>query len=138
MKKILLILMIVCYVIQSSAQGTWQITAGTSITSTGASFIMIDNMNVVNNGSIALVGTSNTVMLSGNTVNQLTGSGNTQLNDLVNNSISSFAFNQATPLGVNNITLNSGILNALSAQINVTGNWLDNGGNFTANSGTVS
>lgn len=137
MKKIVLFLMIGCSVIQCSAQGTLQITAGTSITSTGSSFIMVDNMNVVNNGSISLAGTSNIMKLSGNTVNQLTGSGTSQLNDLVNNSSSSFTFNQVTPLGINNVTLNSGILNALTAQINTTGNWLNNGGSFTPNSGTV-
>ena len=65
MKKTLLILVISFCINRLSAQGSLQVTAGANITGSGASWIVLNDMNVVNNGSILLSTSGNTVKTTG-------------------------------------------------------------------------
>jgi hypothetical protein len=51
MKNTFLILLLVSCVIRSTAQGTLQITSGANIKTANNAFIVLDNVNVVNDGS---------------------------------------------------------------------------------------
>jgi hypothetical protein len=66
MKNIFITLVLVVLISQSSAQGTIQSTPGANIKMAGNAFIVLDNMNVVNNGTFVQAAGSGTIKFTGN------------------------------------------------------------------------
>src|SRR5688500_11696823 len=81
MKTLLFLLMIGC-VIRSSAQGTIHITTGTNIKTTNNLFIVLDNLNVVNNGSFVQAPGDGSTKFTGNINTTTSGTGTTTLDKL--------------------------------------------------------
>ncbi len=121
MKKIFLILLFGFYVTGALGQSTSRIvvvaatntlnlTTGAYITGTGASHIVLNNINsIANNGNIILNNSGNTIKTTGTTSISQSGIGITQLNNLVNNTSSTFTL--AAPVSIyNQLSLTSGTL----------------------------
>jgi len=122
MKKIFLILIIGFYVTGAVGQSTSRIvvvapvtnalniTSGAYLTGTGASYIVLNNINsIANNGSIILNSSGNTIKTTGTTSITQSGTGITLLNNLVNNTSSTFTL--AAPVSLyNQLSLTSGTL----------------------------
>jgi len=109
MKKIILLLLIGLSINRISAQGSLQVTAGANITGSGASWIVLNDMNVVNNGSILLSTSGNTVKTTGTLNTTQSGTGTTQLNNLTNNTSATFTLAEPVSL-YNQLNLTTGTL----------------------------
>src|SRR5215216_2914873 len=75
MKNILLILLLIGCAIRSAAQGTIQATPGTNIKTANNAFIVLDNVNVVNNGTFVQAAGNGTTKFIGNTDVTISGIG---------------------------------------------------------------
>ena len=74
MKNIFIILLLIGCVIRSSAQGSLLATPGATIKTSNNSFIVLDNMHVVNNGSFVQVVGDGTIKFTGNADVNISGS----------------------------------------------------------------
>ena len=83
MKNIYLILLLLTFVLQLSAQGTLKINSGANIKTKNNAFIVLNNMNVVNNGTYVQAVGDGTTILTGNTNTNTSGAGTTTLDQLL-------------------------------------------------------
>ena len=74
MKNIFIALLLMGYVIRSSAQGSLQTTPGATIKTANNSFIVLDNMHIVNNGSFVQAAEDGTIKFTGNADVNVSGS----------------------------------------------------------------
>jgi hypothetical protein len=74
MKNIFIILLLMGCVIRSSAQGSLQATSGATIKTANNSFIVLDNMHIVNNGSFVQAAGDGTIKFTGNADVNISGS----------------------------------------------------------------
>ncbi|HUS02871.1 MAG TPA: T9SS type A sorting domain-containing protein [Chitinophagaceae bacterium] len=74
MKNIFIILLLIGFVSPSSAQGTIQTTPGANIKMAGNAFIVLENMNVVNNGTFVQTAGNGTIKFTGNADVTISGS----------------------------------------------------------------
>jgi hypothetical protein len=74
MKNIFIILLLMGCVIRSSAQGSLQTTPGATIKTANNSFIVLDNVHVVNNGSFVQAAGDGTIKFTGNANVNISGS----------------------------------------------------------------
>ncbi len=100
LKKLILLFLILCFVIQSSAQGTIHITSGANIKTSSNAFMVLDNMNLTNNGTFIQEIGDGTNKLIGNTNTTITGNGTTTLDKL-------------------EIALNNGFINSLGSKLSL-------------------
>ena len=74
MKNIFITLLVICCVIRSSAQGSLLASPGANIKTSNNSFIVLDNVHVVNNGSFVQVVGDGTIKFTGNADVTISGS----------------------------------------------------------------
>jgi len=74
MKNIFIILLLMGCVIRSSAQGSLQTTSGATIKSANNSFIVLDNIHIINNGSFIQAAGDGTTKFTGNANVNISGS----------------------------------------------------------------
>lgn len=74
MKNILIILLLVGCIVRSSAQGSLQTTPGATINTVNNTFIVLDNMHIVNNGSFVQAAGDGTIKFTGNADVNISGS----------------------------------------------------------------
>jgi hypothetical protein len=132
MKKIILVLVASVCSFQLWSQGTLQLTAGSNIKTTGNAFLVLNNMHIVNNGTLQQTSGNGTVKLTGGLSVDLSGSSATTLNQLVMAKSGSASLNLLTNLSiVSSVTFSGGL-------INLNNNFLDLGtaGVFTSESET--
>ena len=111
MKKILYIFSSSFFGWSSYAQGTMQTTAGSTIKTINQAFIVLNNLNIVNNGSFAQVTGDGTTRITGNTNTTSSGTGTTVLDQLEVASDNGFSFTLTAPLSIKNlITISTGQL----------------------------
>jgi hypothetical protein len=100
MKNIFILLVLVSYGSGSAAQGTLKITSGTSIKTMKNAFIVLKNMNLVNNGTYV----------------QDTGNGTTKITGHINATASGTG---TTTLDEFELAANSGVTYTLAATVNI-------------------
>lgn len=111
MKNIFILLLFTTCVVRISAQGTLQVTTGASIKTSGNAFIVLDNMNIVNNGNIVQSIGDGTAKLTGNTNTTTSGTGVTTLDQLEVSINNGFTNTLSTLVSLKNVvTINSGQL----------------------------
>jgi hypothetical protein len=112
MKKIFLVFVASACSFQLWSQGTLQLTAGSNIKTTGNAFLVLDNMQIVNNGTLQQTSGNGTVKLTGGSSVNLSGSSPTTLNQLVMAKSGSASWNLLTNLSiVSSVTFNGGLIN---------------------------
>ena len=83
MKKILFVFVAHTCVLITRAQGSLQVVAGAFIKSSGGAYLVLDNTNIVNNGSLQQAAGNGFVKLTGGATVGLSGSSNTIIDALV-------------------------------------------------------
>jgi hypothetical protein len=129
MKIIILVLVASVCSFQLWSQGTLQLTAGSNIKTTGNAFLVLNNMHIVNNGTLQQTSGNGTVQLTGGLSVNLSGSSATTFNQLVM-AKSGSTLNLLTNLSiVSGVTFGGGL-------INLNNSFLDLGtaGSFTSES----
>lgn len=143
MKKILFVFVAHTCVLITWAQGSLQVGAGAFIKSSGGAYLVLDNTNIVNNGSLQQAAGNGFVKLTGGATVGLSGSSNTIIDALVLAKSDGTTYNLNSDLfivsGVNfsggNLNLNNSVLNLGS-----TGSLLNESGGtraYTSGSGYI-
>jgi hypothetical protein len=83
MKNIVIILAVSVCTIQLYGQGSLRITKGATIKTSGAAYIVLNNMNIVNNGSFKQTTGNGFVKLTGGSDVNVTGDSITSINQLI-------------------------------------------------------
>lgn len=83
MKKIFLLLVAHTLACMVWSQGSMQLSTGANIRSSGGSYLVLDNMNIVNNGSFTQVAGNGFVKATGGLDVSLSGSGTTAMDELL-------------------------------------------------------
>lgn len=83
MKKIFFILSACVFVTQATGQGTLKITSGANITTSGNAYLFLDNMHIVNDGTLQQTSGNGFVKLGGGQNVNLSGSSATIINQLL-------------------------------------------------------
>jgi len=112
MKKIILVLVASVCSFYLCSQGTLQLTAGATIQTTGNAYIILENMHIVNNGSLQQTSGNGIVKLTGDLNVNLSGSSATTINQLLMAKSGSASLNLQSNLSVvSNVTFSGGLLN---------------------------
>jgi len=112
MKKIFLVLVASVCSFHLWSQGTLQLTSGASCKTTGNAYIILENMHIVNNGSLQQTSGNGIVKLTGGLNVNLSGSSPTIINQLMMTKSGSASLNLQSNLSVvSNVTFNGGLLN---------------------------
>ncbi len=131
MKKIILVLVASVCSFHLWSQGTLQLTAGASIKTTGNAYMILENMHIVNNGSLQQTIGNGIVKLTGGLNVDLSGSSPTTINQLVMAKTGSASLNLQRDLSVlSNVTFSGGLLNLNDKMLD-----LANTGSFIGESG---
>ena len=112
MKKIFFILCACVFVIQTNGQGTLKITSGANITASGNAYLFLDNMHIVNDGTLQQTSGNGFIKLGGGQNVNLSGSSATIINQLL-----------LAKSGSSSLTLQSNI--AVLSQVNFSGGLLN-------------
>src|ERR1035437_4273327 len=84
MKKLYLVAILLnCCLYASLAQGTVDLTAGGNILSKTGAYMVLNNMHLTNDGTIAQAAGDGTAMFTGNTTTNLQGAGSTTIDKVV-------------------------------------------------------
>ncbi len=128
MKNIFITLLLICCVIRSSAQGSWLATPGANIKTSNNSFIVLDNVHVVNNGSFVQVVGDGTIKFTGNADVNISGSSIAVFDKLniakITNSKATFQQNVNV---VGQVNFTSGLLDLHNSVLNLGTTGLVNG-----------
>ena len=120
MKKIFLIFVGLTCAFTLWSQSSLRIGAGAYITSSGGAYVILDNMNIVNNGTLQQPGGDGFVMLTGATNVSLSGSGSTNVNTLLLAKNAPAAFDlQANLNVVSKVNFSGGLLNLNNSVLNL-------------------
>ena len=112
MKKIFFILCACVLVFQTSGQGTLQMTPGAHIKTSGGAYLFLDNMHIVNDGSLQQTAGNGFVKLTGAQNVNLSGSSATILNQLLLAKSGSSSLNLQSNLSVlSQVDFAGGLLN---------------------------
>jgi hypothetical protein len=132
MRKIFFLLCASVLVFQAPGQGTLQITPGAHIKTSGGAYLFLDNMHIVNDGTLQQTAGNGFVKLTGAQNVNLSGSSATILNELLLSKTGSSSFNLQSNLSVVSQVYFAGGL------LNLNNNVLDlgNTGVFTSESET--
>jgi hypothetical protein len=113
MKNTLITLIFCAFVLQLSAQGTLQTYAGTYIKTTASAYIVLNNINFINNGNFTQAIGDGITKLTGATNTSTSGTGVTSVDNLEIAIGSSTTHTLSAPISVkNSLTPTSGILAA--------------------------
>ncbi len=113
MKNISIILLLICWGLQSASQGTLKISSGAAIKTKNNAFIVLKNMNLVNNGSYVQDTGNGTTKLTGHMNATASGTGTTNLDQLELAVSSGVTYTLTATVGVKKVlTLTSGQLAA--------------------------
>jgi hypothetical protein len=119
MKNTFLILLLVSCVIRSSAQGTLQATPGATIKTVNNAFIILDNMNLVNNGNFVQAIGGGTTKFTGNADVNISGSSTTTFDKLnVAKTSTKVALQQNVNI-VGQVNFTSGLLDLTNSVLNL-------------------
>jgi len=130
MKKIFFILCACFFVFQSPGQGTFKISLGASITTSGGAYLVLDNMHIVNDGSLQQTAGAGFVKLVGAQNVNLSGSGTTILDQLLIAKNNPASINLQTNISViSKVNFDGGLLNLNNHVLN-----LESTGIFTGES----
>jgi hypothetical protein len=122
MKKIFLLLVAHALAYMVCAQGSLQLTAGANIRSSAGSFLVLDNMNVVNNGSFSQTAGDGFVKATGSLDASISGSGTTLIDKLLVAKTGSAVFNLQTNISVvSNVNFSGGLLNLNNSVLDLDG-----------------
>jgi type IX secretion system substrate protein len=120
MKKIILVLVASVCSFQLWSQGTLQLTAGSNIKTTGNAFLVVDNMHIVNDGTLQQTKDNGIVKLTGSVNVNLSGSSATTLNQLVMAKSGSASLNLLTNLSiVSGVSFSGGLLNLNNSSLDL-------------------
>lgn len=120
MKKLILVFAASVCSFQIWSQGTFQVTAGASVKTTGNAYLVLDNMHLVNNGSFQQTSGNGIVKLSGPLSTALSGGSTTTFNQLLMSKIGDASFDLQTDLSVlSKVTFNSGLLNLNNSMLDL-------------------
>ena len=116
MKKIFIFFLAISCTTQLFAQGTLNISSGATVRPTGGAYIVFNNVNLVNNGTLQQAAGDGTIQFAGSNDETISGSGTSTIDNLV-----------LTKGATANLNLQSNI--AIATQINFTSGLLNVGNN---------
>jgi len=125
------------------AQGSMQLGAGTHVKSSAGAYIVLDNINIVNNGTLQQIAGNGFIKLTGATTVSLSGSSNTVIDALLMAKSTGSTFNLNSNLSiVSNVNFSGGLLNLNNSILNLgsTGIFINEselGRAFTTGSGYI-
>ena len=112
MKKIILVLVASICSFHLWSQGTLQLTSGATFKTTGNAYLILENLHIVNNGSIQQTSGNGIIKLTGSLNVNLSGSSATTINQLWMTKSGSASLNLQSNLSVvSNVTFSGGLLN---------------------------
>lgn len=112
MKKIILVLVASVCTFHLWSQGTLQLTPGATFKTSGNAYLILENLHIINNGSLQQTSGNGIVKLTGGLNVNLSGSSATIINQLMMTKSGSASLNLQTNLSVvSNVTFNGGLLN---------------------------
>ena len=127
MKKILSLLSIFAFINNMYCQGTFYVSNVANIKSANSAYIVLDNMNVVNNGNITQAAGDGTVKFTGSNNVSVSGSGTTTIDHLLLAKGSATNLNLNTNIGIaTEVFFTSGLLNLNNSILTLTGSSLFN------------
>jgi hypothetical protein len=120
MKNIFIILLLIDFVIQSSAQGSLQTTPGATIKTANNSFIVLDNMHIINNGTFIQAAGDGTIKFTGNADVNISGSSITIFDklNLAKTTNAKVALQQTVNV-VGQVTFTTGLLDLNNSTLNM-------------------
>ena len=83
MKRIFIYALLIATALSSTGQGTLRINSGANLKTTTNAFLVLNNINLVNNGSIVQSLGAGTILISGNTNTTTSGTGTSLFNNLM-------------------------------------------------------
>ena len=120
MKKIFFVLGVFVFVFQSWGQGTLKITPGANITTSGGAYLLLDNMHIINDGSLQQAGGNGFIKLTGGQNVTLSGSSPTIMNQLLLAKSGSASLNlQSNIAVVSQVNFSGGLLNLNNYVLNL-------------------
>jgi hypothetical protein len=120
MKRILLLLLMGCSLLQLYGQGTVQLTSGTNIKTTGGIYLVLDNMHLVNNGNLQQSDGNGTVKFIGSNAINFSGSGATTINHLFLSKGSNSQLNLQSNISVTaDVNFQGGLINLGNSHIDL-------------------
>lgn len=128
MKNICIVLVAHACSLVLYAQGSVKVDAGAHIKSAGGAYMVLDNINIANNGSFQQTAGSGFVKLTGATNVSLSGSGNTAIDVLQLAKDDGAIFNLNSNLSiVSNVNFSGGLLNLNNSVVDLstTGSFID-------------
>ncbi len=143
MKKICIVLVAHACSLILYAQASVKVDAGAHIKSAGGAYMVLDNINIANNGSFQQTAGSGFVKLTGATNVSLSGSGNTAMDVLLLAKDDGAIFNLNSNLSiVSNVNFSGGLLNLNNSVVDLstTGSFIDESETsraFTTGSGYI-
>jgi hypothetical protein len=113
MKKIIILLLTITGTTQLFAQGTFSIASGATVKPTGGAYLVFNNVNLVNNGTLQQAAGDGNVKFAGSADENISGSGTITIDNLLINKGATASLNlQASTLTViTQINFTSGLLN---------------------------
>jgi hypothetical protein len=120
MKKIFLLLVAHACAFMLWAQGSLQLGAGSNITSSGGAYLVLNNVNIINNGSLQQTGGDGFVMLTGTSNVSLSGGGMNNLNALLLAKSGTAIFSLQSNVNVSSkVNFSGGLLNLNNSKLNL-------------------
>jgi len=120
MKKIFFVLGAFVFVFQSWGQGTLKITSGANITTSGGAYLVLDNMHIINDGSLQQTAGNGSIKIVGGQNVNLSGSSPITLNQLLLAKSGSSALNlQSNVTVVSQVNFAGGLLNLNNNVLNL-------------------
>jgi len=120
MKKIFLLLVAHACAFMLWAQGSLQLGAGSNITSSGGAYLVLNNVNIINNGSLQQTGGDGFVMLTGTSNVSLSGGGMNNLNALLLAKSGAAIFSLQSNVNVSSkVNFSGGLLNLNNSKLNL-------------------
>ena len=120
MKKIFLLLVAHACAFTLWAQVSVQLGTGATVNSSGGAYFILNNVNIVNNGSFQQTGGDGFVVLTGTSNVSLSGSGSTNINTLLLAKSGAATFNLQSNLNVaSKVNFSGGLLNLNNSILNL-------------------
>ena len=120
MKKIFLLLVALALAFNLFAQGSFRISGGASVNSSGPAYFVLNNTSIVNNGTFQQLGSNGFVMLVGSSNTSLSGTGTNSLNTILLVKGGGATFDLQSNLSIaSKIDFSGGLLNLNNSQLNL-------------------
>jgi hypothetical protein len=122
MKKIILLVLAHAFAYPLWAQGSLQLTAGANIRSSGGGYLVLDNMNILNNGSLKQAAGNGVVKSTGDLGVSLSGNGTTVIDELVLAKTGTAALTLQSNISVvSKVNFSGGLLNLNNSILDLDG-----------------